>query len=354
MDGPAAAADDVAFRRALPTDEDDIVAMYETVFGRARTHAEVAHRLREGPAGPAVQIVIEDGDRIVGHTAMLPLPAWIRGEREMITIGLDSMVLPTHQARGLLRRTAEALGPWMPSELGVSFLHEGADAPVDATGIRRRVTGSDLERRVPQWVRWHDGRRLAESRGKPLPRVAEPMVTGVLRIVRLLARVASSTVRVRKERPSDHELDALAAASASFATITPFRDAAFVRWRWPDDGRWEFWTVRDRHGGLVGWAVAGIDPDRAEGTGIVGDIVSTTRRATTALLTRASEDLAGQGARIVTFAYRDPRPWANRAVAMAGFARRGVAPPMLPFSRSGEISDLFESDHWYVTTGLFI
>lgn len=340
---------EVEYREYRSGDADAVLAMYQSVLGRARSAAEVAHRLEQGPSGPAERYVIVDGDQVVGHMALVPLPAWVHGELTDVLLAVDGMVRADYRGRGLYRALLDSIRP-EPRQLGVSFL---LDTP--AAGVRKRLTGSEDENRVPQWVRWTDAARLGESWGRSIPRPVSWLVDGALWSTRALPRIASRKVTVINERPADTELDEMARSSRDAATVVHRRDAAFVRWRWSGhDGSWSFWSARDRRGRLIGWTVCGIDPMRTGRHGVVGDMVTGSRSVTSALLVAAADSLVASGAEIVTFSYRDPRRWSSRAVRAAGFVRRGVAPSMMPFTRTQEVDELCRPHHWYVTTALFV
>jgi hypothetical protein len=338
---------DLITRPYEPDDEVAVVPMYEAVFGRARTADEVTRRLTLGPGGPARRHVLLKGEQVIGHTALLPMPAWVDGERRLVSIGLDSMVLPRWQGGGRFALLAESL--LSTEDAGDVVLAFTADRPLRTF---ERLARNRSQERLVQWVRWHDVDHLERSAGRSFPKPWRPAIDRSLRLLTLAARLPSSGVRVEAQVPSDAELDELSRQSASFASRINIRDSTYLRWRWfAEDGAWSLRSARNDAGALLGWVVLGIDPRRADGTGVIGDVLATSPRALTALVRHAADALRDQGAGVVTFAYRDPRPWSTAAVAAAGFARRGVAPPILTSALTPRGHDLLDISGWYFTTG---
>lgn len=338
-------------RPYVAADASAVAAMHEPCFGRARTEAEIARRLDQGPGGPGLRFVLAADDEVVGHLAIVPLPAWFDGRRTIIGIVCDAMVLPTWQGAGRFGQLADVSRAVARDQMDLA-LALTADRPLAAF---ERYARSRSPGRLAQWVRWHSVGRLERSRGHALSPASRALAIGGIAAQRRIARLASTSRRVDRERPADDELDQLARNSVRFAPRAHIRDARYVAWRWPSvDDVWSTSALRDRAGRLAGWVVHGMDPRRSAGTGVIGDILASDPRTTVALLHHAAEDLASRGAEIVTFAYRDPRRWAGPAVVAAGFLRRGVGPPILtvPYTPAGaESSDI---DTWYLTSGELI
>lgn len=328
-------------------DDAVVVPMYEIVFGRARTKEEIDHRLLRGPGGPASRRVLVADDQVIGHMALLPLPAWVERRRAIVPLGLDSMVLPEWRGKGLIALLARSILDAVPdADFGISFT---TDRPLRAF---ERLAETVSEERLTQWVRWHDLEHLQRSAGRNVPSALRPVARAGVRALRALGSVPARGVRIEAGRPLGHELDALALASASFAPMIHLRDARYLDWRWPEaDETWTVHSARTRRGRLLGWAVSGIDAHRSPGTGVIGDILAATPLATAALISRAAGDLAARGAGVVTMAYRDPRRWSAWSPAAAGFVRRGVAPPILPFPLSPDGVALLTVSGWYLTGG---
>lgn len=333
-----------------PGDEAAVLALYETVLGRALTASQVAHRLDEGPGGPARRAVLVAGDEVIGHTAMVPLPAWVDGRLTMVPIGCDSMTAPAWQGQGVFTQLARAPELVIPeATLGVSLTRE---RPLRAF---EHLTRSTSQERLRHWISWNSVGALERSWGRAVPRPIRRPVSLGLRVLARGGRIAATGVGVSSGVPSDLEMDELAERSSSFARVIHVRDARYLRWRWASaENTWHVHHARDRAGSLLGWSVSGIDPSRAPGTGVIADLLALTPRATTALLRAAADSLGADGAQVVSFGSRDPRPWSRAASAAAGFARRGLGPPILTFPLNGADSSAAAIDGWYLTTGELI
>lgn len=337
---------ELSTRRYRPSDEPAVVELYATVFGRPRPPSEIAHRLEHGPAGPAHRLVLLAEDQVVGHTALLPLDAWVDGRRAIVPISCDSMVAPEWQGHGGFTLMSDHLHRALPgTEIGLSFTAERPLARFEALAAKRS------DERLRHWISWHEVEALERSAGRTAPPPTRPVLRGALRALALAGRAPGAGLRVLDGRPDDAEVDALARASASYARVIHVRDAAYLQWRWPvDDPNWTVRHARHRDGTLAGWVVSGFDDRRATGTGVIADVLADSWRATAALVRHAADDLVTKGASLLSLGLRDPRRWSGAALRSAGFARRGIGPPILTFPLNGTDPVRASVAGWYLTS----
>jgi hypothetical protein len=332
---------ELAVRRYEPGDEVAIQAMYETVFGRARTLAEWRWRLREGPDGPALAYVLVSGDRLVGHQAHIPAHVWVRGERLRIGHGCDTMVVPEFRGRGGMRLLMEAfLSSDHGFDLRMSYPNEYSG------GLMERYGGGRPLGALGHWARW-------SRRGSGLRGPARVVIGAASRAYGSLASMPRPRLEVEDLGEPGAEVDDLDADAAGFAPCVRVRDAAYVRWRWLEHPgpRWRLRAVR-REGRLEGWVVYGAREERYGRVGLVADLLARDAATTRALVQDAFVTLAAEGCPSVTCQCVDPRSWAGRALLRSGFVRRPhgarvICGALSP--RAGGGVERLES--WYLTLG---
>jgi uncharacterized protein YjiS (DUF1127 family) len=77
-----------------PGDEAGIIRLYRQVFDREVSEEFWRWVYLDSPDGPAVIVVLEDNEEIVGHYAVQPRAFWESGRRCLAGIALGTMVLP--------------------------------------------------------------------------------------------------------------------------------------------------------------------------------------------------------------------------------------------------------------------
>lgn len=331
---PDAAGARPRLRRAVPGDAAEIVEVVPT-----RTLDYLAWRFGEAP-GPVVQLVLEADGRVVGHMGHVGFATWVDGERVLLGQGGDTVVRKGFQGPfGMKQLVQGFLAGEHPYALRQNFPTERAAV------LMERFGGGSVIGRVPHAARGGRGAGTPGPRGVAL-RVASGTASALL-------AAPPSRLNVDDLGEPGDEVDALAAASRSFARCIRIRDAAYVRWRWldPRSGDWRLRAARDRRGRLRGWAAIGEDPWSA-GFGIVADVLAADAAALRALLRDAYRQLAGRGLASVVVPLHDPRPWSRRAVLGAGFlpARPGVRVTCKVLdARLGSGPESLAS--WYLTAG---
>lgn len=322
-------------RHARPGDEAELVGVLRT-----RTLDYLAWRFRDAPE-PVVQLVLEADGRIVGFMAHVGFRTWVDGERVLLGQGGDTTVVKGHQGPfGMKQLVHGFLDGEHPYALRMNFPTERAAV------LMERFGGGSVIGRIPRYARGGRGAGI----GNPLLRAVVVMASDLAS-----ATLAAPPSRLRAERIDEPgaEIDELADASRHVARCIRVRDASYLRWRWLDarSGGWELRGVRDRRGRLRGWAVIGEDP-WAPGFGIVADLLALDAAALRALLRDAHRQLVARGVPRVVVPLHDPRPWALRAIRMAGFLPSGegtrVTCKVLD-ERLGSAPEAMSS--WYLTSG---
>lgn len=102
------ATDDLTLRPAGPDDTEALCELIGAVFpDNPKRHPDVLRwQFWDNPEGHAVSWVAERDGHLVGHFAVLPVPATIAGRRSRLAKPADAATLPEAQGRGLMGRLA--------------------------------------------------------------------------------------------------------------------------------------------------------------------------------------------------------------------------------------------------------
>lgn len=245
-----------------PGDEHEILALFNSGFGQARTLATWYWRFRDNPlGGPLASVARRDSDgRLVGTYMCLPFRLNVSGRALPAAQVVDLVVHPDHRRQGMFERMArhsyEQLGA-LGYRAEVAFPNPTA---MSYPGFTRTLGWSPLStiRRT--------GARL--DLGRPLRR-----------LLRLpwLANTANATWRVRLARALERRRRASAHAGFEFRTSTAapegcdrlwdacresqglsfWKDAGYLRWRYDANPDHDFtYGCLTRAGELVALAVA--------------------------------------------------------------------------------------------------
>ena len=82
-------------------------ALFRDVFGVERSLETWRWLFREGPAGPALAVIAEKDEQVVGHAATILREGRIDQERAVFAQSIDAMTHPDHQKQGVNARLEE-------------------------------------------------------------------------------------------------------------------------------------------------------------------------------------------------------------------------------------------------------
>lgn len=223
-----------AVRSYHPGDEEQILALFTKVFGIPRSLDHWRWKFAANPAGRQVSLAVADDGRIVGQYAALPAAAVSPHGPFTLTQGIDHMVDPEFQKRGvfaaLARHFAEAhLGP-------SSDAHYYSYPLAEKHAIDERIGGAEIVHRVG-------------ALGWDLTR-AEPW--------RPTWRSGALRVRVRRVARCPAAVDELWARTRPELGVAVRRDRRYLDWRYADcpDVDYSILVAESRLGGrLLGLAV---------------------------------------------------------------------------------------------------
>ena len=94
-------ASSIDYRLYRAGDAAAISALYEAAFGQPQSAALWRWHFEENPCGPSHIVIAEEGGRCIGHYAVSPMPMADRGHDFVAWIGIDHMVAPGFQGRGV-------------------------------------------------------------------------------------------------------------------------------------------------------------------------------------------------------------------------------------------------------------
>ena len=83
---------------------DDVLALFEKVYGEAPSREEFAWWFDRNPVGPRTVFVAQEGDRIAGVLGASFYRAVVRGERALVALPLWAVTDPDFQGRGIFQR----------------------------------------------------------------------------------------------------------------------------------------------------------------------------------------------------------------------------------------------------------
>jgi GNAT superfamily N-acetyltransferase len=90
-------------------DEQEILALFNAVFGRKLEISFWRWRFLENPFGSGMINLMFDDKRLVGHYAVIPMPLMVKGELHRAAFSMTTMTHPDYQGRGVFPELASNL-----------------------------------------------------------------------------------------------------------------------------------------------------------------------------------------------------------------------------------------------------
>jgi len=199
-------------RAYQPGDEEQILALFERVFGIRRSPAHWRWKFLDNPAGRQISLALGPDGRIVGQFAALPAAAVTPQGSFVLAQGIDHMVAPEAQQRGVFAA--------LTRHFSEAFLGPGRDVAyysyplAHKHSIDERITDAELIHPVSALV-WPLGR---VEGWRPAPAGTwRTLRHRVRRVERFDASVARLWQRVRDE-----------------LGVAAVRDSRYLNWRYAD------------------------------------------------------------------------------------------------------------------------
>lgn len=216
-----------AVRTYQPGDERQILALFHHVFRQPRDMAHWRWKFAANPAGHQITLAVCADGRIVGQFAGLPAAAETPDASFVLSQGVDHMVDPEFQKRGVFAAmTRHFVDTFLPPRRDVVFYSYPL---AHKHSIDQRIGRAELVHGV-RALRWDLGRAEPWRRG-----VAGSWETWRHRVVRV-ERFAPAIDRLWQRRLR-HE-----------AGVAIVRDTSYLNWRYADcpDVRYVLLTVESR------------------------------------------------------------------------------------------------------------
>ena len=87
-------------------DEEDILILFQEVFGKPMDMQFWKWRYKENPYGEGIIRLMYEKDKLIGHYAVIPLPLWLKGRIENAAFSMTTMTHPNYGRQGIFTRLA--------------------------------------------------------------------------------------------------------------------------------------------------------------------------------------------------------------------------------------------------------
>lgn len=235
-----------------PEDREAVNALYRRVFGndmaeasRLRWEWQYARNPNNPPEGPQIWLARE-GPAIIGQYATMPVRLWVAGQEVRGSWGMDVMVAPERQRRGL----GEVLfGTW-DAHVGASL---GLGLSEASSRLFKKLRWPEVGP-VPCLVKPLTRRALRQSAWpEPVNRLVSALTFPFVKVVARARPLRGETVLTRR---FDEGFTRLWDRLAGRFDLAVRRDAAYLQWKFvmPPHVRY-FIVVLVREGEPAGYAV---------------------------------------------------------------------------------------------------
>jgi GNAT superfamily N-acetyltransferase len=341
--------------RRAETDRESLEAMYADVFGpdaaernRARFQWQYEENPHCPPEGPEIWVAREDGV-VLGQYATMPIRLLVRGRILRASWGMDVMVRPNLQRKGIGSRLFLYWDQQVEASLGLGL-------SLQSYRLFRKLQWADLGP-VPCYSKVLDPRALL---GRRLPSFLASALGPLLEALLWLAFPARPTrgaadLQLQPLRASfGPEYDALWEKASSKFDFVAERKSDYLEWKYrkPPHVQYDIFEARKgRSGELTGYVVLRTTIRNGVRLALLVDLFADPEDATTlgALLSRAIEYARAAGAaRLQAFTF--DRRIAARLLAKGFFL---IASPMQFCVRiKGAPAEFFrDTSRWHVTFG---
>jgi hypothetical protein len=204
----------VVLRRAVPEDRAQLIQGSRELLGREVSEEAWDWWFQRSPAGPAIQVVLDQSGRLVGHLARVRGDVWVARERLKIGLGSYTWVAPGHQGQGGFRRLLSACLAEDPGvDLQVGFSDQRLGRLYEHVGAGRNIG-------LLRW--WSGGEDVFDGRVGPhyaLLRLAARMATWIFSAGPPLARVRPLALEECADEPmSSPQMQPRSRPASEFAT----------------------------------------------------------------------------------------------------------------------------------------
>jgi GNAT superfamily N-acetyltransferase len=231
---PQAVPSGIEVRGYRPGDEAQILVLFRRVFGIERSLQHWRWKFADNPVGQELSLAWTKGGELVGQFAGLPVRAVAESESFILTQGIDNMVDPAYQGKGvfaaLVRHFIE------------SYLPPGRPVLFYGYNLARK---HEIDKRVFRMELVHPVLALRFDLTQNEARRVSPAAGGAAGVRR---RLGALGVRVERVARFDATADELWLRSRTGLACAAVRDAAYLNWRYADcpDVEYALLCVRGR------------------------------------------------------------------------------------------------------------
>jgi hypothetical protein len=313
-----------------PGDEEQILPLFEHVFPVKRGMAHWRWKFLDNPAGRHVTLAVAPGERIVGQFAGLPAVAAHPGGSFILSQGIDHMVHPDHQGKGVFAAmTRHFIASVLAADRRVVFY----SYPLARKhSIDQRVTDAELVHPVTA-LGWNLSRAETSLRAGPRRRLR---------------------FRVDRVARFGEAVDALWSRLRSGLGVAAVRDARYLNWRYADcpDVAYALLQATDRWTGRVaGLAVLRFGWFDEPIAALVDWLVPAQDTAVAgALLAECHAQARASGCRSMR-TWLPPGTEANRAVVSLGYVPEETPFLLTTLADSDRERSRLMKSQWFYTMG---
>ncbi|MFP8954498.1 GNAT family N-acetyltransferase [Natrialbaceae archaeon A-arb3/5] len=279
-------------RHFRPGDQEQIVSLHDSVFGREWGHDWFEWKFKRNPYVDHVPIIVSTrGDQIVGCRAFFALEMQINGTTQTALQPCDTMVHPDHRRQGLFSRMNELALEYYADRSPAFFFN----FPNENSKRGNLKHGWQEVRTVPMYYRvhdpipllktWIDGDGSGKIDSDERSGADASIVANVLSSAETSSERESDGVRVERYETPPHALLASIGEQESTTGIRANRSAEFYRWRLDNPASEYAAYVATRDGTALAALLVSVAEDCVQivdilsrndsaRQGVVGDLVS--------------------------------------------------------------------------------
>ena len=290
-------------RSYLPGDEEQIIALFEEVFGKPMGLTESAKHwtweFGENPSGLFMITLAFNDSRVVGQYAVVPLRFTIDGEERLAGLSLDTMVHPDYRRQDMFSITAKALFDDF-EKLGAAFVY-GFPNKNSIHSFREKLDWRTVMQLPLQVCALRPGRFAAERLGLPVARLINLIFSTVRRVNCLFLGKAHPSIEICEV--SDFTwADNFWQRAKCFHRLWVTRDTAYLTWRYSRPESDYRIRIAKKDGEVVGYVVTSLRDWNGYCTLFILDLVvdPSERAATDALVANVLRQGQESSAEIIT------------------------------------------------------
>ena len=338
-----------SFRQYREGDEDRILQLRGLTMDVSRDIRWWRWINRDGPDGPAIIWLAEDGQKLIGHHALLPLRIKIGNRECRCALGFDVMTHPDYQRQGVLTEIRGRLYKYA-AENDIKFFFGSTEPRIFTVYAKLKSLPVSEPLMLVKILSW--GKALKERYRIPV------FIGSIMGRIRgcITGREPSLPGDVEVEWISsfDESIDKFWLKASEIKEIMVVRDMKYLNWRYvaKPGGKYVIFIAK-RHQEIIGYIVLMLETDTIS-RGIIVDLLTLPREEIVAgvLVTRAVSYFRGEGAARVSCFMLPDNPY-YQTLKKLGFMRRssrlvfGVR--LIESSLSKEF--LTDSANWFYTWG---